>query len=66
MSEDAILERLIDLDDVAEIWKCSRRHARDVLTKLPDFPPPARGSTMRHPVWLRSRVLAFAAGELVT
>lgn len=68
MSEDAIIERLelLDLEDVAGMWKCTRRHARDILTKLPEFPAPAPGSTIKRPVWLRSRVLAFAAGELVT
>jgi len=68
VSDAAILERpeLLDLDDVAAMWKCSRRHARDILTKLPEFPTPAPGSTIKRPVWLRSRVLAFAAGEMVT
>lgn len=54
---------LMTLDDIATMWHCTRRHARDVLTKLPDFPQPARGSTPRRPVWLRAKVVAFAQGE---
>lgn len=53
------------LDDIAQMWHTTRRHARDVLVKLPDFPTPAPGSTIKRPVWLRSKVLAFAAGELL-
>jgi len=56
---------LMTIDDVAGMWKCSRRHARDVLTKLPGFPEPAPGSTLKRPVWLRSEVRAFANRRLV-
>jgi hypothetical protein len=52
------------LDDIAAMWRCTRRHARDMLVKMPEFPAPAPGSTPRRPVWLRSRVAAFAAGDL--
>jgi hypothetical protein len=54
---------LMTLEDIAAMWHCTRRHARDILTKLPDFPAPAPGSTVKRPVWLRSRVQAFASGE---
>lgn len=50
---------LMTLEEIAQLWHCSRRHARDVLTKLPGFPPRARGSTLKNPVWLRKRVLAY-------
>lgn len=55
---------LLNLDDVAEMYRCSRRHARDVLVKLPGFPAPAPGSTVKQPVWVRSHVRAFALGKL--
>lgn len=51
---------LLTLDDIASMWKCSRRHARDVLVKLAEFPQPAPGSTLKNPVWLRSEVRAYA------
>lgn len=51
---------LLTIDDIAGMWKCSRRHARDVLVKMPAFPDPAPGSTIKQPVWLRTEVRAFA------
>jgi len=51
---------LLTLDDIASMWKCSRRHARDVLVKLAEFPPQAPGSTVKNPVWLRSEIRAYA------
>lgn len=50
---------LLDLDDIATLYRCSRRHARDALTKLVGFPPVAPGSTQRNPLWLRTEVRAF-------
>ncbi len=50
---------LLDLDDIAVLYRCSRRHARDVLTKLVGFPPVAPGSTQRNPLWLRTEVRAY-------
>lgn len=50
---------LLDLDDIATLYRCSRRHARDVLTKLVGFPQVAPGSTQRNPLWLRTEVRAF-------
>lgn len=52
-------EELLDLDDIAELYRCTRRHARDVLTKLVGFPMVAPGSTQRNPLWLRIEVRAF-------
>lgn len=53
------MNELMTLDDLAELYKCSRRHARDVITKLPAFPDPAPGSTTFRPRWLTVEVLAF-------
>lgn len=50
---------LMTLDDIAAMNKCSTRHARDVLVKLPGFPSEAPTSTPRNRLWLRSEVRAF-------
>ena len=54
MSDD-----LLTLSDIAELYRCSRRHARDVITKLMGFPEIAPGSTPRNPLWLRVEIRAF-------
>jgi hypothetical protein len=50
---------LLTLADIAEMNKCSMRHARDVLVRLPGFPDEAPTSTPRNRLWLRSEVRAF-------
>jgi len=50
---------LLDLDDIAGMWKCTRRHARDVVVKQPDFPQPAPGSTLKFQTWVAGEVRAF-------
>jgi len=52
-------DELMSLDDLAAMYKCSRRHARDSLTKLIGFPDIAPGSSSRNPLWLRAEVRAF-------
>ncbi len=52
-------EELLTLEEIAELYRCSRRHARDVIVKLVGFPEIAPGSTTRNPLWLRSEVKAF-------
>lgn len=52
-------DELLDLSDIAALYRCSRRHARDVTTKLIGFPEVAPGSTPRNPLWLRIEVKAF-------
>lgn len=56
-------DELLTLEDVARMWKCSMRHARDVLVRSAGFPQPAPGSTARHRVWLAEKVREFARGE---
>jgi MarR-like DNA-binding transcriptional regulator SgrR of sgrS sRNA len=51
---------LMTVEEIAEMWRCSARHARDCLVKQPGFPAPAPGSGKKHRVWLRSEVRAFA------
>jgi hypothetical protein len=53
----------LTLDEVAQMWRCTRRRARDVITKLPGFPELVPGSTFRKPLWLRQAVLEFAGGN---
>lgn len=55
---------LMTLDEVAEMWRCTRRRARDVITKLDGFPPIAPGASFRRPLWLRSAVLEFVASNV--
>lgn len=50
---------LITLDEIAQIHRCSTRHARDVLVKLPGFPQEAPTSTPRNRLWLMKEVRAF-------
>ena len=52
-------DELLDLGDIASLYRCSRRHARDVITKLVGFPELAPGSTPRNPLWLRAEIRAF-------
>lgn len=50
---------LLTLDDIAQMHRCSTRHARDVLVRLPGFPEEVPTSTPRNRLWLRSEVRAF-------
>ena len=52
-------DELLDLDNIKDMCRCSRRHARDIITKLPGFPEVAPVSTSRNPLWLRVEVRAF-------
>lgn len=53
------MHELLTLDDIAQMHRCSARHARDVLVRLPGFPAEAPTSTPRNRLWLRSEVRAF-------
>ena len=59
------MNELLDLADIATLYKCSRRHARDVITKQVRFPDIAPGSTQRNPLWLRVEVKAFLHRKLI-
>jgi len=50
---------LMDLDDIAALYRCSRRQARDVITKRADFPRIAPGCSTRRPMWLGAEVAAY-------
>jgi hypothetical protein len=50
---------LMTLADIAAMHRCSEKHARDVLVKLPGFPIEAPTSTPRKRLWLRTEVRAY-------
>jgi hypothetical protein len=52
-------DELLTLDDLASMYRCSRRHARDVIAKGSGFPELAPGSTQRNPLWLRVEIRAY-------
>ena len=52
-------DELMTLDDIAALYHCSRRHARDVITKAVGFPEQAPGASPRNPLWIRAEVRAF-------
>ena len=53
------MDDLLTLDDLAQMHRCTVRHARDVLVKIPGFPPEAPTSTPRKRLWLRAEIRAF-------
>lgn len=54
---------LLDLDDIAKLYRVSRRHARDVLVKQPGFPNPAPGTSSKIPLWHADKIRAYIAEE---
>jgi len=52
-------DELLNLTDIATLYRCSRRHARDVIAKTIGFPEIAPGSTPRNPLYLRIEIRAF-------
>lgn len=52
-------DELLTIADLAGLYRCSYRHARDVITKMVGFPELAPGSTPRNPLWLQVEVRAY-------
>lgn len=50
---------LMTLDDIAAMHRCSVRHARDVIVRMPGFPREAPTSTPRNRLWIRAEVRSF-------
>lgn len=50
---------LLTLQDIADMHRCSTRHARDVIIRTPGFPPPVPTSTKKRRLWHRADVHAF-------
>ena len=56
-------DELMTIQDIADLFRCTYRCARDVKVKLVGFPKPAPGSSLRIPLWLRSDVRDFLRGK---
>ena len=56
---------LLTIQDIADLFRCNYRTARDVKVKLIGFPKPVPGSSPRIPLWLKSEVRAFLHGRPV-
>ncbi len=52
-------DELMTVDEIAEMHKCGRRHARDVIVKIPGFPPEAPTSRPKLRLWVRAEVVQF-------
>ena len=50
---------LLDLDQIAALFRISRRYARDYLVKKPEFPKPAPGTTKMRPLWTEDAIREF-------
>lgn len=57
------IDELVGLDDIAELYGCSRWKARDHIVKSPGFPNIVPGSSWKQPRWLASDVRRFLRGE---
>lgn len=56
---------LLTIEDIATMHRCTIRHARDVIVKVPGFPPEAPTSSPRNRLWLRSEVRAYLHRKVV-
>ena len=56
-------DELLTIQDIADLFRCNYRTARDVKVKRIGFPKPSQGSSLRIPLWLRSEVRAFIHGK---
>ena len=56
-------DELLTIQDIADLFRCNYRTARDVKVKLIGFPKPAPGSSLRIPLWLRADVRDFLRGK---
>ena len=51
--------KLLSLDEVASMYRVTRRYARDSLVKTPGFPAPVPGSTRKNPLWLEEQLKQY-------
>jgi predicted DNA-binding transcriptional regulator AlpA len=50
---------LLGTQDLATMWKITRHHVTNVITKRPDFPAPALNLTRKTRRWFRGEVEAW-------
>ena len=50
---------LLSLDEVASMYRVTRRYARDYLVKTPGFPAPVQGSSRKNPLWLEEQLRQY-------
>ena len=55
---------LLTLGEIADMHRCSLRHARDTLVRLRGFPCEAPTSTPRHRLWVAREISAFVHREV--
>lgn len=53
---------LLTTQDIADLYRVSYAHARDIIIKRPDFPKPIPASTRNKPLWLKDTIEAFIRG----
>lgn len=59
-------QELLTIDDIAGMYRVSRRYARDFLVKKQGFPAPTNGSTRKNPLWLEGQLRDYMTGECRT
>lgn len=59
-------DEFLTWDDIARIYRTTRRHVRDVIVKDPEFPKPVKGSGVRKPLYPADKVRAYMLGEAVS
>lgn len=57
---------LMDWDDIARLYRTTRRKVRDTIVKVPDFPKPVKGSSVRDPLYPAEKVRAYMLEEAVS
>lgn len=56
-------KELLTIEEIAELTRCTVRHARDAVVRLQGFPKEAPVSTPRNRLWVAREVIAFATRE---
>ena len=54
---------LLTINDIADMYKCSLRHARERVVRHPGFPAPVPTSTPRNRRWMKVHVLRYLSGK---
>ncbi len=57
------MPKTLGLEEIAKLWRCTRRRARDVIVKAPGFPPCVPCSKRGNPLWLEEAVYEYMRRE---